>query len=94
VNPTGTGWPEPESDGYTIHANTKLNSEQKKAIDQSGEPESQWIREAIQERLDREAVTATTRVDEAATRKMLREKTKVRMEEIISSRVDKTTDAR
>jgi hypothetical protein len=53
----GTGW---VGDGeftdvaYSSHANAKLTSEQKEAIAASGESESQWIREAVEERLARE----------------------------------------
>lgn len=50
-NTTGTGWPE----SYSLHANVKLTAEQKAVIEQSGEPESQWIRGAVQDRIDKEA---------------------------------------
>jgi hypothetical protein len=61
----GTGWPgirqwmhkqtDPiEGEAYNQHANVKLTAEQKAVIEASGEPESQWIREAIQMRIDQE----------------------------------------
>lgn len=52
----GTGWMgDLEVEGnYNIHANAKLTQEQKAAIAASGESESQWIREAVEERLERE----------------------------------------
>lgn len=49
----GTGWVG-EDVSYTTHANVKLTVEQKEAIERSGEPESQWIREAVEARLERE----------------------------------------
>jgi len=48
---TGTGWPGPE---FPEHANVKLTAEQKAKINESGDPESTWIRQAIVERLERE----------------------------------------
>lgn len=58
----GTGWPgirqymhDQTDDAYNRHANVKLTADQKAAIEASGEPESQWIREAIQMRIDQEA---------------------------------------
>jgi hypothetical protein len=58
---TGVGWPDsgehPDYRGfYSKHANVKLSPEQKEAIARSGQPESEYIREAVQMRLDREAV--------------------------------------
>jgi hypothetical protein len=51
-----TGWPggEFEGDAYNQHANVKLTQEQLDHITDSGEPISQWIRDAIQARIDRE----------------------------------------
>jgi hypothetical protein len=60
----GTGWPGgelPDGESYNTHANVKLTAEQKQRIADSGESESQWIREAVQERLDREAFTRRLR---------------------------------
>lgn len=56
-----TGWPGaefPENLGdvaYNNHANVKLNQEQLDYIYDSGEPISQWIRDAIQARIETEA---------------------------------------
>jgi hypothetical protein len=53
----GTGWVgdnEFSDVAYSSHANAKLTTEQKEEIAKSGESESQWIREAVQERIDRE----------------------------------------
>jgi hypothetical protein len=56
-----TGWPGGEfpenlgDDAYNHHANVKLNQEQLDHIIDSGEPISQWIRDAIQERIEKEA---------------------------------------
>jgi hypothetical protein len=53
-----TGWPGGEfADGeaYSHHANVKLTQEQLDYINNSGEPISQWIRGAVQERMDTEA---------------------------------------
>jgi hypothetical protein len=60
---TGVGWPEADDRGaysrkYSEHANVKLSPEQKEAIARSGQPESEYIREAVQMRLDREGVYA------------------------------------
>ena len=59
---TGTGWPgirqymhDQTDDPYSHHANVKLNQEQLDYIYDSGEPISQWIRNAIQARIDTEA---------------------------------------
>lgn len=51
-----TGWPGGEFDGdaYNQHANVKLTQEQLDHIIGSGEPISQWIREAIQMRIETE----------------------------------------
>lgn len=37
---------------YTVHKNVKLSRDQAAVIDASGEPDSQWIREAVQRRID------------------------------------------
>jgi hypothetical protein len=51
----GTGWPNNESpESYNVHANVKLTEAQKAKIAESGESESQWIREAIEMRLEHE----------------------------------------
>lgn len=50
----GTGWVGDIEGNYNVHANAKLTLEQKEAIAASGESESQWIREAVEERLERE----------------------------------------
>jgi hypothetical protein len=57
-----TGWPGaefPEYLGmdvaYNQHANVKINQEQLDYIYESGEPISQWIRDAIQARINTEA---------------------------------------
>jgi hypothetical protein len=50
---TGLGWP--DRDAYDAHANVKLTAEQLTQIQNSGQPISQWIREAIVERLIRES---------------------------------------
>lgn len=58
-----TGWPGGEfSDGeaYSHHANVKLNQEQLDYIYDSQIPISQWIREAVQARIDTEASEGTT----------------------------------
>lgn len=39
---------------YTVHMNTRLTPDQAAAIRASGEADSQWIRDAVQQRLDRE----------------------------------------
>lgn len=58
---TGTGWPgirqymHDATDPYSHHANVKLNQEQLDYIYDSDIPISQWIREAIQARIDTEA---------------------------------------
>jgi hypothetical protein len=51
------GWPAPDQwdEPYTSHANTKLSEAQKAYIEASGEATSQWIREAVQQRIDAEA---------------------------------------
>lgn len=36
---------------YSVHKNVKLTPEQATAIEASGEPDSQWIREAVEMRL-------------------------------------------
>ena len=61
MSPTGTGWPGSEFPdtgedvAYNHHANVKLNQEQLDHIYDSGIPISQWIREAVQARIDTEA---------------------------------------
>jgi len=49
---TGVGWPDREA--YSVHANVKLTEEQLTYIENSGESTSQWIREACEERINRE----------------------------------------
>ena len=49
---TGLGWPDREA--YNTHANVKLTEEQIRYIENSGESTSQWIREAVEERITRE----------------------------------------
>jgi hypothetical protein len=44
----------PESSGYVVHKNVKLSADQAAVIDASGEADSQWIREAVQQRIDSE----------------------------------------
>jgi hypothetical protein len=39
------------TDSYNVHKNVKLTQEQAAAIEASGEPDSQWIREAVEMRL-------------------------------------------
>jgi hypothetical protein len=39
---------------YTEHMNVRLTKEQAAMVRESGETDSQWIREAVQQRLDRE----------------------------------------
>lgn len=39
---------------YTVHMNVRLTPEQAALIRASGEADSPWIREAVQQRLDRE----------------------------------------
>jgi hypothetical protein len=50
---TGTGWVG-EGVAYNFHANAKLTEEQKGIIAMSGESESQWIREAVEMRIEQE----------------------------------------
>jgi hypothetical protein len=57
---TGTGWPGirqymHDEATFTQHANVKLTEDQLDYIYDSGEPISQWIRDAIQARIDTEA---------------------------------------
>jgi hypothetical protein len=54
----GTGWPGNETpESYNVHANVKLTEDQKNKIAESGESESQWIREAVEMRLAQEMPT-------------------------------------
>lgn len=39
------------ADRYTVHKNVRLTPGQGAAIEASGEPDSQWIREAVEMRL-------------------------------------------
>lgn len=58
---SGTGWPGPEfpqyrkgermDESYTEHVNSKLPQKWCALIEQSGDPISQWIREAVRQRL-------------------------------------------
>ncbi len=54
---TGTGWPEAERDAYDTHANVKLTAEQLAYIEESRESISQWIRSAVQSRIQLERAT-------------------------------------
>lgn len=38
---------------YNVHKNVKLTEDQAHVIEMSGESDSQWIREAVQMRIDR-----------------------------------------
>ena len=70
----GTGWPGGvfEDLAFSHHANVKLSQEQLDYIYDSGEPISQWIRDAVQARIDTEA--HYTRANEAALRGKLHDK--------------------
>jgi hypothetical protein len=46
---TGLGWPDREA--YSEHANVKLTEDQIRYIENSGESTSQWIREAVEQRI-------------------------------------------
>jgi hypothetical protein len=50
---SGTGWPD-EPGLYKQHANVKLTEEQLTYIETSGEATSTWIREAVEDRINKE----------------------------------------
>ena len=71
MNETGVGWPggEPDREPYDSHANVKLTEEQLVYIQESGEAISQWIRSAVQDRIEREEardLVRQSRKDEVA----------------------------
>lgn len=52
---TGTGWPaDDKSDLYDKHANVKLTAEQLAYIQASTQAISTWIREAVEDRIEKE----------------------------------------
>jgi hypothetical protein len=44
-------WDSEPSDVYSVHKNVRLTADQGALIEASGEPDSQWIREAVEMRL-------------------------------------------
>jgi hypothetical protein len=80
----GIGWPNNESpESYNVHANVKLTQEQKDKIAMSGESESQWIREAIEMRFERETLTPDEK------KSLLRKRLQDRMETLTAKKDSK-----
>jgi hypothetical protein len=65
---TGTGWPDHDRpDLYVKHANVKLTIEQLAYIEASTQATSTWIREAVEDRIEKEtAEDSNARLKEKA----------------------------